>query len=348
MAVSDIGATATFHISACMGSVWLSAWACFGSDAPSDPNAADWRKVTQSTGGTFSVFHDNSTWPQEDIDSPAAHFNGVRPIISTNTTTSWALTKITFPQRRNSELEGDSALSAAAATKAKSDACRKGGSKMADDRNSSRSFLLHDATRKSNRKKRWNAQQLIVGSKTVRRSERRVPASGAIRHSSDLTVGTEAIEGMINGREGRRTDVTGIIVQTKTSPGFQEKGTLVTEAEGRRGEQARGEDISSSCPWREMIVSPAAWASVAGNTGTAVGTVVVMSWLPSYFKELFGINLQDLGFVSLVRFRKLYINSIANRYGREAQAFIRLLSCEPLSPGQNLLRSKLNMFADEH
>ena len=62
-----------------------------------------------------------------------------------------------------------------------------------------------------------------------------------------------------------------------------------------------------------MTVSPAAWACVAGNTGTTVGTVVVMSWLPTYFQELLRINLQDLGLVSLVRFRRLYIENIGNR-----------------------------------
>ena len=348
VAVSDIGATATFHISACMGAVWLSAWACVGSDAPTYPNAADRRKVAQSAGGTFSVTHDSSAWPQYDIDSPAAHCNEVRSMISTNTTTPWALTKITFPQRRNSDIEGGSAVSAAAATKTKSTEFRKGGINRSDDRSSSRSFLLNDATRKSNREKRWNAQQLIVDSTTVRRSERRAPAACAVRHSGDLPVGREEIEGMVNGRVKSRTDVSGVIVQTEATPGFQGKGTPVRTAECRRGKSANGEQRSSSFPWREMTASPAAWACVAGNTGTTVGTVVVMSWLPTYFKELFRINLQDLGFVSLVRFRRQYMKNIGNRSGREAPVVLRLLLCEPVNHARNLLLSKLKIFADEH
>ena len=195
VAVSDIGATATFHISACMGAVWLSAWACVGSDAPSYPNDADWRKVTQSqsTGGTFTVVPTSSAWPREEIDSPAAHCNEVRTIISTNTTASWALTKITFPQRGNSDIEGGSAVPDAAATKAKTTVLRKGGFKRLDDRNSRRSFVTSDVTRKSIREKRWNAQQLIVGSSTVRRSEPRALASCTVRQNGDLPVGREEI-----------------------------------------------------------------------------------------------------------------------------------------------------------
>ena len=336
VAVSDIGAIATFYISACMGAVWLSAWACVGSDAPSDPNAGDWRKVTQSTGGTFSVIPNQSSLLREEIDSPAAHCNEVRSIISTNTTTSWAPTKITWPQRGDSDIEDGSAVPAAAATKAKSTVFKEEGFNRSNDRNSTRSFFSNDVTRKSNSEKRWNAQQLIVGSTRVRRSERRAPGSCAVRHSGDLPVGREEIEGTLDGRDESRADVTGDIVQTETTQGFQEKGTPVGTAECRRGKSADGEQISSSFPWREMIVSPAAWAHVAGTTGTTVGTVVVMSWLPTYFKELLRIDLQDLGFVSLVRFRRLYNKNVDNRCGREAPIVLILLFCKPVRAPRKL------------
>ena len=153
---------------------------------------------------------------------------------------------------------------------------------------------------------------------------------------------------MVKGSVESRTDVSGVIVQTETTSGFQGKGTPVRTAECPRGKSDNGEQRSSLCLWKEMIVSPAAWACVAGNTGTTVGTVVVTSWLPTYYKELFRINLHDLGFVSLVRFGRLYTQDIDNRYGREARVVPRLLSGEPLRPAQNLLLSKLKVFDDEH
>ena len=72
----------------------------------------------------------------------------------------------------------------------------------------------------------------------------------------------------------------------------------------------RSQAKPSSFPWRAMSVSPAAWACVAGNLGASTGMNVVMSWLPSYFEELFRIDLQDVGLASLVRTRRLRLKQV--------------------------------------
>ena len=58
---------------------------------------------------------------------------------------------------------------------------------------------------------------------------------------------------------------------------------------------------SSPFPWKAMSRSPAAWACVTAGVGAGTGINVVMSWLPTYFEELFLVELKDLGLVSLVR-----------------------------------------------
>lgn len=53
-------------------------------------------------------------------------------------------------------------------------------------------------------------------------------------------------------------------------------------------------DAKTSFPWRAMCRSSAAWAVVAGNVGNSTGVAVVMSWQPTYFKELLDANLEDM------------------------------------------------------
>lgn len=56
-----------------------------------------------------------------------------------------------------------------------------------------------------------------------------------------------------------------------------------------------------------MSASPAAWACVAGNVGASTGVNVMMSWLPTYFRELFRVDLKDIGLALLVRTRRLRV-----------------------------------------
>lgn len=54
-------------------------------------------------------------------------------------------------------------------------------------------------------------------------------------------------------------------------------------------------------PWKAMATNPAAWACVAGNIGESTGVDVVTSWLPTYFEDFIGVDLQDVGFAAQVR-----------------------------------------------
>ena len=54
-------------------------------------------------------------------------------------------------------------------------------------------------------------------------------------------------------------------------------------------------------PWRKMIASPAAWACVAGNVGAGTATNVVISWLPSYYKDFIQVDLEEIGLVAQAR-----------------------------------------------
>lgn len=335
MAVSDMGAPATFYIAACMGVVWLSAWVCVGSDAPSDPNAADWHKVTQSVGGTFSVVPRNYAEPEERIDGRTACCRQNGSTISADfTIKTWALTKITIPQRyaisEYSAIEGGAAVAAATtATKAEPSVLGKGRSKRLNDREPCRRFLVSGPTRNSNWGKNSNAQHLIIGSRTVSRAERRAPALCAVRRSCHLTVSGEKVYSKGKGREGSGTKAADVVVQTETTPVLQGRGTPITRAEYRRGQSTNdtveaapdyGEARPSPFPCREIIVSPAAWAYVAGNIGTTLGTSVVVSWLPTYFEELFRFDMQDLGFISLVRLRWLRLQNVDALYVRKVTA----------------------------
>lgn len=54
-------------------------------------------------------------------------------------------------------------------------------------------------------------------------------------------------------------------------------------------------------PWRKMVVSPAAWACVAGNVGAGTAINVLISWLPSYYEDFIQVDLEDIGLVAQVR-----------------------------------------------
>lgn len=53
-------------------------------------------------------------------------------------------------------------------------------------------------------------------------------------------------------------------------------------------------------PWRDMLLSPAAWAVVAGNVGAGTAINILMNWLPLYYQALVHVDLEDIGLVAQV------------------------------------------------
>lgn len=123
----------------------------------------------------------------------------------------------------------------------------------------------------------------------------------SVLERTDSTVGNSRVVRSRNGREG----FIDSRVQTQNIPAFSGQDPAAdwdatkdtTRPVFGRSSQAK----SSPFPWKAMSMSPAAWACVTAGVGAGTGINVVMSWLPTYFEELFLVELKDLSLVSLVR-----------------------------------------------
>ncbi|CAM9760326.1 unnamed protein product [Choristocarpus tenellus] len=74
----------------------------------------------------------------------------------------------------------------------------------------------------------------------------------------------------------------------------EEKSLLMTSNDEGVTAQT-GAMLTKRIPWGVMIRSSAVWAIVSNNFGFHYGTYVLMSWMPTYFQDLVGVSLHEMG-----------------------------------------------------
>jgi MFS family permease len=56
----------------------------------------------------------------------------------------------------------------------------------------------------------------------------------------------------------------------------------------------------NATPWRAIALSPAVWAIMINQFCSSYAFYVLLSWLPTYFEEYFGIDMQELSFYGVL------------------------------------------------
>lgn len=53
-------------------------------------------------------------------------------------------------------------------------------------------------------------------------------------------------------------------------------------------------------PWRRIFSSKAVWAIILSHFANNWGTFILLAWLPKYYNDAFGVNLQETGFLAVL------------------------------------------------
>ncbi|CAG9464222.1 unnamed protein product [Pedinophyceae sp. YPF-701] len=61
-----------------------------------------------------------------------------------------------------------------------------------------------------------------------------------------------------------------------------------------------GEDDASSIPWRELLSKPAVWAIIISHFCHNWGTFILLTWMPTYYSQVLGLNLAQCGMLSVL------------------------------------------------
>ena len=90
---------------------------------------------------------------------------------------------------------------------------------------------------------------------------------------------------------------------------------------GGRGIPEPSAEAVHETPWALLLRTPAVWAIVVGHFSNNWSLYVLLAWLPSYFKQTFGVSLANAGLLSAAPSLAMFI--MANVAGTLADRMIR-------------------------
>ena len=66
-------------------------------------------------------------------------------------------------------------------------------------------------------------------------------------------------------------------------------------------------DDKRKVPWKQIMTSPAVWAIIVAHTCYNFGFYILLSWLPTFFKEKLSVSLDNLSFYLTVPYVAMVI-----------------------------------------
>lgn len=91
-------------------------------------------------------------------------------------------------------------------------------------------------------------------------------------------------------------------------------------------------------PWQTLLTRPAVWALVATHFATTWTLYMLLSWLPSYFRDVQGVSIANSGFLSaapwlsmfLMTYAGIWLSQYVIRRSRRVALARKLLQCTGL------------------
>jgi MFS transporter, ACS family, solute carrier family 17 (sodium-dependent inorganic phosphate cotransporter), other len=77
---------------------------------------------------------------------------------------------------------------------------------------------------------------------------------------------------------------------------------MITAEESRyiRRNTARQRPLASGIPWRRLLSQPATWALIVCHFCHNWGTFILLTWMPTYYNQVLGLDLKSSGFFSVL------------------------------------------------